>query len=272
MALGNRSLRILVSVLSIPVILFIIYFGGIPFLIFSLSIGLIASYELIGLIKNKGGAVQPFLVAILAICLIVNFYFSYIDFQLLIIALSIIILLVEVFHNNGSAIINIGSTLLVIFYIALFSGTLIAIREFYNSNEIIYDQGGYLLISTFITIWICDSAAYFIGSAIGKHKLFPRVSPNKSWEGAIAGFVFAIISVVVLREFLLDFLSIFDTLAIGFIIGIFGQLGDLIESLIKRDAQVKDSSNLIPGHGGIFDRFDSLLFVAPLIYLYISII
>jgi phosphatidate cytidylyltransferase len=117
-----------------------------------------------------------------------------------------------------------------------------------------------------------DSAAYFIGTAIGKHKLFPRVSPNKSWEGAIAGFVFSIITLVVLKSFLLEFLDWVDIIAFGVIIGIFGQVGDLIESLIKRDAGVKDSSNIIPGHGGIFDRFDSLLFSAPIIFLYLRLI
>jgi phosphatidate cytidylyltransferase len=272
MALGNRSLRILVSVIAIPGILFLIYFGKLPFLLFASVIGLMASYELVQLIKNKGGSVQPVLVGIIASNLIFNFYFNYLDFHLLIISASILILFFELFRNNGSAIVNIAGTLMVIFYIALFSGTLIAIREFYDSSELIYNQGGYILIATFITIWICDTAAYFIGSAIGKNKLFPRVSPNKSWEGAIAGFIFSIISMIVLREMIVDFLSMFDAIAIGVLIGVFGQIGDLVESLIKRDAEVKDSSNLIPGHGGIFDRFDSLLFVSPLLYLYISLI
>jgi len=150
-----------------------------------------------------------------------------------------------------------------------FTSTIVGIREFYVNSPLSYSNGGLIIITIFITLWMTDSAAYFVGSAIGKHKLFPRVSPNKSWEGAIAGFVFAVITLVVLKIFLLDFLDWIDIIAFGVIIGIFGQVGDLIESLIKRDAGVKDSSSIIPGHGGIFDRFDSLLFSAPIIYLYL---
>ncbi|MEW6701110.1 MAG: phosphatidate cytidylyltransferase, partial [Bacteroidota bacterium] len=164
---------------------------------------------------------------------------------------------------------NLGSTLLGIFYMGLFSAAIVDLREFYRDSIFTYNQGGYLIISILASIWICDSAAYFIGTAYGRHKLMPRVSPNKSWEGAIAGFVFAIIGMIAAREVLLEFMELHNAIVIGFIVGTFGQIGDLIESLLKRDAHVKDSSSLIPGHGGIFDRFDSLLFTAPVVYLYL---
>jgi phosphatidate cytidylyltransferase len=127
-----------------------------------------------------------------------------------------------------------------------------------------------LIVSIFASIWICDSAAFFGGTALGKHKLFPRVSPNKSWEGAVFGLLFAVIAMVISKVIILGFLSWFDVITIGLIVGIIGQIGDLIESLFKRDAGVKDSSTLIPGHGGIFDRFDSLLYTAPAVLLYIK--
>ena len=115
-----------------------------------------------------------------------------------------------------------------------------------------------------------SSAAFFGGTALGRHKLFPRVSPNKSWEGAIFGFLFAVITLILLKPVILNFLNWTNILVIGAIIGVVGQIGDLIESLIKRDAGVKDSSKLIPGHGGIFDRFDSILFTAPVVLLYLK--
>ena len=121
------------------------------------------------------------------------------------------------------------------------------------------------------SIWACDTAAYFIGSAIGKHKLFPRVSPNKSWEGSIAGFIFAVAAFYVSKILMLDFINLTDAIILGVIVGTVGQLGDLIESLLKRDAEVKDSSSLIPGHGGVFDRFDSLLLTAPIVYIYMTL-
>ncbi|MCX8011479.1 MAG: phosphatidate cytidylyltransferase, partial [Ignavibacteria bacterium] len=136
------------------------------------------------------------------------------------------------------------------------------------SNEDYY-KGGYIIITIFSTIWICDSAAYFGGISLGKHRLLERISPKKSWEGAIFGLVFSIISVVIAKLVLLDFLSWIDIFYIGLVVGIIGQLGDLVESMIKRNAGIKDSSTLIPGHGGVLDRFDSLLFVSPFVYFYL---
>ena len=181
----------------------------------------------------------------------------------------IILTLTELFRNKGSVIYNAGSTLLGIFYIGLFSSSLIGIREFYPRIENMYNRGGFVIIAMFISIWICDSAAFFGGTALGKHKLFPRVSPNKSWEGAIFGFIFAILAMILSKIFILDFLNWMTVIAIGIIIGTVGQIGDLVESLIKRDAGVKDSSKLIPGHGGIFDRFDSVLYAAPVVLLFL---
>ena len=178
--------------------------------------------------------------------------------------------MIELFRNKGSVVKNLGATFLGILYIGLFSSTLIAIREFYPNTNDLYFKGGYLIISMVATIWVCDSAAFFGGTALGKHKLFPRISPNKSWEGALFGFVFAILTMVLAKVFVLDFLSWTNVIVLGIIVGIIGQLGDLVESSMKRDAGVKDSSSIIPGHGGIFDRFDSLLFSAPAVWLYLK--
>lgn len=199
---------------------------------------------------------------------------------------------VELYRNKGSAINNLSTTLLGILYISFFFGTFIGLRELFVPEDFpigryfpnapafpgaeivdqVYRWGGYTVISVFAMIWICDSAAYHAGMTWGKHKLFPRVSPNKSWEGAIFGFVFAIASAVAAKFLVLEYLSLSGALLLGCIVGVAGQIGDLLESLLKRDAGVKDSSALIPGHGGAFDRFDSLLLVSPLVYLYLDFI
>ncbi|MBL1215244.1 MAG: phosphatidate cytidylyltransferase [Ignavibacteriae bacterium] len=269
MALGNRTLRILVALISIPILIAVTYIGKIPFLIFVLFLGLAAYYELVKMGKHKEINANLPVGVFSIIAIILNAYLSYTPFLILIIAVSSTLLITELFRNKGSAINNLGVSLLGIFYIGLFSSSLINIREFYNTSELVYYEGGYLIIAIFISIWVCDSAAYFIGSAVGKHKLFPRVSPNKSWEGAIAGFIFAVVTLIAAHALLLDEIAIKDAIVIGIIVGVFGQVGDLVESLLKRDAGVKDSSSIIPGHGGIFDRFDSILFSAPIIYLYI---
>jgi phosphatidate cytidylyltransferase len=128
------------------------------------------------------------------------------------------------------------------------------------------------VIALFASIWLCDSAAYFAGRALGRTKLFERVSPKKTWEGAAAGFVFAIGAFLLARVLVLPYLTVTSAVVCGAIVGVFGQVGDLAESLLKRDAGVKDSSALIPGHGGVLDRFDSLLFVSPLVFLYLDFI
>ncbi len=270
MALGNTAVRILVSIVAIPALVLMAYFGSVYFLSFVLIISGISFYEYSVMAKQKGANVNINIGLLAIIFLIINqykFFFSQYHF---LIALFVMLLIYELFRNNGSAILNLGSTLLGIFYLGIFGSTLIGIREFYPNVDELYYNGGYLIISIFASIWICDSAAFFGGTALGKHKLFVRVSPKKSWEGAIFGFIFAILAMILAKFIVLDFLSIKNAIAIGFITGTIGQIGDLTESLLKRDAGVKDSSNLIPGHGGIFDRFDSLLFSAPVIYLYLT--
>jgi len=215
--------------------------------------------------------------------------------QLLLITLLVIVAalsLIELFRNKGSALLNLSTTISGILYISLFFGTFIGLRELFVPLDFpvmrylpaaasafdpdaavkIYAWGGYTVISVLAVIWICDTAAFHIGKTAGRHKLFPRVSPNKTWEGAVAGFVFAVLASLAAKYAVLDYLSAGSAVIIGVIVGLFGQLGDLIESLLKRDAGVKDSSNLIPGHGGAFDRFDSLLLVSPLVYLYLDFV
>lgn len=232
-----------------------------------MAIGLISYHEIWTFVKRKEINAN-LLVGITAVGLIItNAYLKFFDFYFLILIVLIVISLFELFRNSGSAIINLGTSLLGIFYVGLFSSSLLFVREFYTVD---YARGGFLIISLFASIWVCDSAAFFGGTALGKHKLFSRVSPNKSWEGTIFGLIFAVVTMVAAKLILLDFLSWVDIIMLGIIVGTIGQIGDLIESLIKRDAGVKDSSNLIPGHGGIFDRFDSLLYSAPVVLIYLT--
>lgn len=270
MPAGNVAKRVLISVIGIPIILAASYLGSPYFFTFVLVVALISFYEYAMLVKTKGAHINTWLGFLSIIFLLINQMSNVFDSHIFLIILLVLLTSVELFRNKGSVIFNIGSTLLGIFYIGLFAGSLLGIREFYPQIGDLYTRGGYVIISLFVGIWICDSAAFFAGTALGRHKLFPRVSPNKSWEGAIFGFLFAVISLLLLKPVMLDFLSWTNCLVIGMIIGTIGQIGDLIESLIKRDAGVKDSSNLLPGHGGIFDRFDSLLFTAPVVFLYMK--
>ena len=157
------------------------------------------------------------------------------------------------------AIVDIAVTLLGMIYIGWFFSYFLFIRA-------LTDHGAYLAFMMG-TIWALDVVAYLVGKKFGKHRLFPSVSPNKSIEGAIAGFVFCLIAAAIFGYY-----ARFDmthSLILGAIIGVVAQLSDLVESLIKRDAGVKDSSHLIPGHGGILDRMDSFILAAPVVYYYL---
>lgn len=128
-----------------------------------------------------------------------------------------------------------------------------------------------LLIGFFIILWFNDVFAYLVGSAFGKTKLYEKVSPKKTWEGTIGGVILSMLSAYFLSTVFLSF-NLTNWLVIGFLISIFATLGDLAESMFKRQAYLKDSGNLMPGHGGVLDRFDGLLFAAPAIYVYLTMI
>lgn len=205
-----------------------------------------------------------------------------------------LVMLVELFRNKGSVFLNAGFTIFGVMYVGIFLASLTGIRELFGAefpyhlaiqffpttavlaietlHSTTYAWGGMTIIAILVSIWMCDTMAYFGGLSMGKHKLFPRVSPGKTWEGAVWGFIGALVTMIIFQYYFLPYLKLHQAIVIGIIIGLFGQIGDLIESLLKRDAGVKDSSGLIPGHGGVFDRFDSLIYVSPLLYLYIDFV
>lgn len=263
--------RVLIAIIGIPLIFLITLQGKFFFLGFIILISILAAFEYYKLItrKNLSPMIIIGLLAILSIDLI--FYFGKIQSLIPLIILIVLLSgLVELFRKpkfpGWSASLNFAVTLFPVFYIGLSLGSLIGLRELKWSN---YSDGGILIVSILAIIWICDTTAYFVGKSLGKIKLYERVSPNKTVEGFIGGLIFALISSFLVKYLVLSYLTLVDAIVVGLIIGVFGQLGDLVESLIKRDVGVKDSSNIIPGHGGVFDRFDSLIYVAPLVYLYI---
>ena len=138
-----------------------------------------------------------------------------------------------------------------------------------NFFDIPIRLGTSLALLPFVLTWSNDSAAFFVGRKIGKIKFFPAVSPKKTWEGVIGGAITTIIAAFVYHYLYASYLSWFDCVTLGIGVGIIAPIGDLVESMIKRDVKIKDASSTIPGHGGFLDRFDSLLFTAPLIYYYL---
>jgi phosphatidate cytidylyltransferase len=182
---------------------------------------------------------------------------------------TILTLTIELFRAKENAVFNTSTTMFGVTYIGISMASLIGLR-FTKQPELLGTwgaEGCSLVITLFVSVWMADIAAYFVGLTIGRHKLFPRVSPKKSWEGAIGGLVGSTAGFGVLAMYLMPSLDLTTALVCGAVVGIVGPLGDLSESLLKRDATVKDSGELLPGHGGVFDRFDSMLFAAPVVFL-----
>jgi phosphatidate cytidylyltransferase len=291
---SNLAQRVLVGVVAIPIIVVLCLAGGPYFFGFVAIVSAVALREFYGLAAAKGA--RPLLVAGVVAGFVINLsFFVQWPMQPPLLAVTLIAAVVlcslwELFRNDGSPLLNLSATFLGLLYVSLFFGTLIGIRQLFvpgaaplarilqmgaisaasPNTAPIHRWGGYLVISVLVMIWVCDSAAFHVGAPLGKHKLFPRVSPQKSWEGAIAGFAFAVLAAVAAKYLVLAFLPLSSAIVIGAIVGTIGQLGDLVESLFKRDAGVKDSSALIPGHGGALDRFDSILLVSPCVYLYLQ--
>ncbi|MCH2042588.1 MAG: phosphatidate cytidylyltransferase [Saprospiraceae bacterium] len=167
--------------------------------------------------------------------------------------------LFELFGKSAQPFPNIGFSFLGMFYIGLPLSLVIGL-----STSI--PQGNFLVLSILFMIWAGDTGAYMLGSQIGKNKMFPRISPGKTWEGTMGGVASAIIVAVLCSLVFKDIpLQLWQWMILGAICAVFGILGDLVESMLKRSLGIKDSGNILPGHGGFLDRFDSFIFVIPFI-------
>ncbi|MBE6342487.1 MAG: hypothetical protein E7065_03745 [Lentimicrobiaceae bacterium] len=184
-------------------------------------------------------------------------------------------LIIALFSKKHDYVNIVGASWLSMIFVALPCGIM---AMFYNEELMGIDNGWVLLIFAYILIWVNDIFAYLTGSAIGRHKLCPRISPKKTIEGSVGGAVFTMLFAYFINRFLLN-VFLFDNLisnvevlflALGVVV--FGTFGDLTESMMKRHAGVKDSGNIIPGHGGILDRFDATFMAMPFVFIYLLLI
>lgn len=182
------------------------------------------------------------------------------------ILLFLVRLISQLYITDENAISSLSSGCLSIIYIAV-PLSLISVLS-------VMPGGAQIVLAMFIMIWINDTGAFLVGSSFGKHRLFERISPKKSWEGFWGGFAFCIAAGVMIHYCFGDWspnLNLVNMCVLGALISVFATFGDLVESLIKRTVKVKDSGHIMPGHGGILDRIDSLLVVSPALVLFIII-
>lgn len=266
--------RIISAVVGVSILLVILFLYetlilNLAIAIFSIM-GIYELYKITGLLKKcrlsfyiaaTFGAVLPFL-----------FYFN--SFSVLCLAVFlffVLTFLLELLCFLKVSIFNYAFTILSCLIITCGFGVIIYLRD----NYILY--GLYYILLVFASSWICDAGAYFIGSFFGKTKLAKRISPNKTIEGAIGGIALNVIFILLLSLFVSNCLisglkiNYISLLIYGILSSFIGILGDLCSSVVKRELNVKDYGNLIPGHGGVIDRFDSFLFVSIFFFVYINL-
>ena len=261
------SKRVLVAVVGIPTIMILIFYGGWYFFLLIFIITLVAQWEFYEMQKKKQIKPQRYSGILTGQIILLGIQTG--EWQIFgtgLVFLLLFILTFELFCHHQNAGVNIGVTLLGILYIPVFLGTLIYTKSYIDhAFSGVQNAGFKYILLILITIWICDTFAYGIGRNLGKHKLYEKASPNKTVEGSIAGLFGAVLTVIVVKVLNILPFDWYHVILMGIIIGIFGQIGDLVESWFKRDVGVKDSSTLLPGHGGMLDRFDSLLFLSPIL-------
>jgi len=273
LAFQNLGVRTLVSLVFGPLILWTAWEGGYFFLALVAAIVVIALVEFFALAEKKGGAPFRNLGVAGAILVVASQYWTGMAGAGLSLAVVVFAVLVAaLLSGTKDALHRAAATVLGVMYVAFLLGFLLLVRQLPLKVGLAYQAAGTWVVLMFGVIWICDSAAYFYGSRFGRHKLYAAVSPGKSIEGAVAGVVFALLSAWGFHLWFVQGLRLVDSLAIGLICGVVGQGSDLVESLFKRDAGVKDSSHILPGHGGILDRFDSEILVAPVLFFYLRFI
>ena len=256
--------RILTGVIAAAVFLPIVLFGGTPFLILTYLIATIGLYEALKMRNLKIFSIPGFIsMTLLWIFLLPDQYIDVIEglgYSKIELALLAVLLFLTytVAAKNRFSFDDVAFSILATLYVGIGFYYFIETRD--------ADAGVQFVFYSLFLIWATDSGAYFIGRAFGKRKLWPDISPNKTIEGSIGGVVCAMI-VAIIFTFVADLnVSLPKLLIVSAILSVFGQIGDLVESALKRHYNVKDSGHLLPGHGGILDRFDSLLFVLPLLH------
>ncbi len=261
--------RVITALWGVPLLIAVVWFGEPWFTVLMAVWGMLAVFEFYQMVTAAKVPPFTFFGIIWTLLFVLSPRFDY-DFLIPLLLTSAVILPLFWFlrrPQNERAFIGWAWTIAGILYIGWLLSHLVALRGLTNGQAWVF----FVLFTTFGS----DTTAFFIGQTIGRHHLAPNVSPSKTWEGAIAGILGAIGISLLFTLFTplhLQFLSYGQAILLGLLVSVFGQLGDLAESLLKRNMNVKDSGKLVPGHGGFLDRLDSILFASVVVYYYVIFI
>ncbi len=280
---SNFITRAITGILFVAVLVGCMLYDRISFTILFALISALSVYEFTHLINTSTKVrINPFINILGSICLFLAFSIFCSNMAGSVVFIPYLIILIyllvsELYLKKENPIDAWAYSMLTQVYIALPFALLNILAYQYEplTNEtisVVYNR--ILPLSVFVFIWLSDTGAYCVGSLIGKNRLFERISPKKSWEGSIGGGVFAIAAAFAFAHFAPPFLTTVQWIGLAIVVVIFGTWGDLTESLLKRALGVKDSGKMLPGHGGILDRFDSSLLAIPaaVVYMYLIVI
>lgn len=264
------GIRVLAGAVLVPAVLGMAYAGGIAFALFAGLLAALGAYEFHRMASRAGWATSTAIGIAGSAVACVSFQFGGPDLPGLVLGGLLILLAVErlVRSSREKYLAGLAVTFLGIAYCGWLLGFFVWLRNFESSG---LEAGPRLVYLVLVLAWSYDSLAYLAGSLFGRRKLFPRISPSKTVEGTAAGLVASVVAALVSRATFVPFLGRADAVILGLVVGAAAQAGDLAESMIKRSVGAKDSSSLIPGHGGFLDRTDSLLVAGPVFYFYVRL-
>ena len=267
---NNFIQRVITALIFAIVLIGGVLWHQISFFIIFISIVIVGIYEFFKLSVKAG--VKPQIIPGLILGMLIfttNFAVaaSYCEQTIFTTYIPVMILMIinEVYRKKDKPFTNISFTIFGAFYVAVpFS-----LLSYFVFHPVFSDNYmPYILLGYFFLIWASDSGAYIVGSLIGKNKLFERISPKKTWEGFFGGAAFSVFAAYIISMFVKE-IDMVNWIVIAILTVVFGTYGDLVESLLKRMVNTKDSGRILPGHGGILDRFDSILISAPIVFMYL---
>lgn len=267
----SRNLkRILTAIVAAPVVLALAYVGRWPFVTLVAVIGMVGQVELYRLARTTGARPSTLGGLVLGGLTLVAMAWPTL-WPLSALWLVGFVVVAPFLLPQAHFLPSLAATLAGALYPTGLLGSLVLLRRA-RSAVVGEETAFWLVVLTFLLVWATDVCAYYVGKGIGRRSLAPSISPNKTWEGALGGLVAALIVAVGMKWTVLDFLAWPHVFAVAAIGGGISQIGDLMESQLKRSTGVDDSSTLLPGHGGVLDRFDAMVVAAPLIYLYLTVV
>ena len=275
MTFNNFITRTLVGALYIALIVISLYLGSVSFGLFCTLVLYFSMDEFFKMVKRlKINTPESWasIAAVIVFVMVILFKNDVIGMNVLMLSpmIFIIFMINELMSTNRNPLTNLAVTVFGFIYI-LFPIVSLYLIGFYNRFSWTDEFSHEILLGFFILVWASDTGAYLAGSAFGRTKLFERISPKKTVEGSVGGLLLTMAIAYLLSNFIQQ-ISVLDWIVIAILVVIFGTYGDLFESLLKRKAEIKDSGKLIPGHGGMLDRFDSILFAAPVVFVYLHLV